>query len=280
MDRITTFERAGLVFEVRDEGPIEGDVVVLLHGFPQLNTVWSAVTPLLHDAGLRTIAPNQRGYSAHARPRGRRPYRITEIAADVHALVERVGAAVHLVGHDWGAVAAWEAAERYPADLRSLVAISIPHPAAYVGAALRGQLVRSWYMAAFNLPAFPERIMTAQGPVGERFTDLLHLPPAARARYVGEFRSDLARTRGALGWYRALPLQPVRRGSRAVRVPTTFIWSDRDPYAARAGAEACGRYVDAAYRFAVITGASHWLPDEEPQALAELILDRAAEVNV
>lgn len=279
MDRITTFERAGLVFEVRDEGPIEGDVVVLLHGFPQLNTVWSKVTPLLHAAGLRTIAPNQRGYSEQARPRERRHYRIAEIAADVHALVGRVGAPVHLVGHDWGAVAAWEAAGRYPADLRSLVAISIPHPAAYVGAALHGQLMRSWYMAAFNLPALPERIMTAKGWIGDRFTELLHMPPDARARYLEEFRNDAARTRGALSWYRALPLQHVREALPAVTVPTTFVWSDRDPYAARAGAEACGRYVEAAYRFAVITGASHWLPDEQPQALAELILDRAAEVS-
>ena len=279
MDRITTFERAGLSFDVRDEGPVEGEVVVLLHGFPQLNTVWSKVAPLLHAAGYRTLAPNQRGYSAKARPSGRRPYRISEIADDVHALVDRIGTPVHLVGHDWGAVAAWEAAGRHPDDLRSLVAVSIPHPAAYVRAALHGQLLRSWYMAAFNLPAIPERIMTGRGWVGDGFTDLLHMRPDARARYVAEFRNDLDRTRGALGWYRALPLQNMRGGRGDVTVPTTYIWSDRDPYASRAAAEACGRYVDAPYRFAVITGASHWLPDEEPRALAELIVDRAAGVS-
>ena len=61
--RITSFERDGLVLDVTDEGPIDGDPVVLLHGFPERRTCWAEVTPLLHPRGLRTFAVDQRGAS-------------------------------------------------------------------------------------------------------------------------------------------------------------------------------------------------------------------------
>ena len=63
------FERDGLRFRVRDGGPADGDLVVLLHGFPQDSTCWREVEPLLHAGGCRTLAPDQRGYSPQARPR-------------------------------------------------------------------------------------------------------------------------------------------------------------------------------------------------------------------
>ena len=62
-----TFRHQGLTFDVRDGGPAEGEVVLLLHGFPQDATSWRHVEPLLHAAGLRTLAPDQRGYSTGAR---------------------------------------------------------------------------------------------------------------------------------------------------------------------------------------------------------------------
>ena len=62
-ERITTYEHDGLRFDVRDEGPLGGDVVVLLHGFPERSTSWREVAPLLHAQGFRTVAPDQRGYS-------------------------------------------------------------------------------------------------------------------------------------------------------------------------------------------------------------------------
>ena len=97
------FRRGELVFDVRDSGPADGPVVVLLHGFPQLNTVWDAVVPRLTAKGYRCLAPNQRGYSSGARPRRRRDYRMPELVDDVGALIEASGSdRVHLVGHDWG----------------------------------------------------------------------------------------------------------------------------------------------------------------------------------
>ncbi|WP_278257116.1 alpha/beta fold hydrolase [Nocardioides convexus] len=78
--RITSVTRDGLVLDVRDEGPVDGEVVVLLHGFPERATCWRYVAPILHQAGYRTLAMDQRGYAPGARPRGRRAYRMRESA--------------------------------------------------------------------------------------------------------------------------------------------------------------------------------------------------------
>ena len=107
-----TVERDGLVFDVTTAGPADGEPVVLLHGFPQSARCWDAVTPVLAAAGLRTFAPDQRGYSPGARPAGRAAYRMAEVVADAAAVVEAALAQTgrpraHVVGHDWGAIVAW-----------------------------------------------------------------------------------------------------------------------------------------------------------------------------
>ena len=97
-ERVTSFERNGLIFDVRDDGPLDGPAVVLLHGFPETSASWKDVMPRLAGSGYRVVVPDQRGYSPRARPRGRRAYRRSELVADVLALIDRVGAAqVHLV---------------------------------------------------------------------------------------------------------------------------------------------------------------------------------------
>ncbi len=79
----------------------------------------------------------------------------------------------------------------------------------------------------------------------------------------------------ALNWYRAMPWSLRQHGyGRSTTVPTTFVWSDGDTALGRAGAEGTARFVTAPYRFEVLPGLSHWIPDEAPDQLAELILDR------
>ncbi len=74
----------------------------------------------------------------------------------------------------------------------------------------------------------------------------------------------------ALNWYRAVPWSG-RTGR--VDVPTMFIWSDSDKYMLESAARRCGDYVDGQYRFEVLHGASHWMPDEQPGVIADLLLD-------
>ncbi|MGN6722933.1 MAG: alpha/beta fold hydrolase [Marmoricola sp.] len=270
---ITSFTRDGLTFDVLDEGPRDGDVVVLLHGWPQLNTCWNEVVLPLHAAGYRTVAPNLRGFAPGARPRGRWKYRMSELVADIDALIEEIGSPVHLVGHDWGAGIAWAVAFEHPDKIRTLTAVSVPHPSAFIKSMPKGQLKESWYMAAFNVPFVPERVLGDPKRARMALKVKAKMPADAFDSYLRDFVGDKARRSAAFGVYRGVPFTNPRSFG-PVTVPTTFIWSDHDVAITRVGAELCADYVTADYRFEIIEGATHWLPDEEPKRVAELILER------
>lgn len=271
--RVTSYERNGLTFQVTDAGPLDGPVVVLLHGFPQRATSWRAVAERLNEAGFRTIAPDQRGYSPEARPRRRRDYLLAELVADVAALIDVLGdEPVHLVGHDWGANVAWCVASSRPELVRTLTALSVPHPAALKRAMRsRDQARRSWYIAAIQLPVLPELALNSGR------ADRLWRSSGMTEEMVQRYRSEIVETGAlhfALQWYRALPLKNPRGLGGRTRVPTTLVWSDRDVALGRLGAELTASYVVADYHLEVIEGASHWLPEEQPDRVAAAILAR------
>lgn len=273
-ERITRYQNDGLTFDVRDEGPLDGIPAVLLHGFPERSTTWREVAPRLHDAGIRTFAPDQRGYSPGARPPRRRDYRLKRIVGDIVAFVDRIGGPVHLVGHDWGAVAAWTVAAQRPDLLSSHTAISVPHPRAFLRAGLTSsQGLRSWYIGLFQLPRLAE--LSAARPGGLFDQGLLR---AGMTRdEVARFRTEMVDDGAlphALGWYRAISLVDRSMTDRRVAVPTTFVWSDGDVAVARKGVEQTGRWMDAPYELVVLEGVSHWIPTQAPEACARAIRSR------
>lgn len=280
MDALTQFSRQGLHFDVRDQGPSDGPVVILLHGFPEDSSSWAAVAPRLHEQGLRTLAPDQRGYSADARPRAVRAYRQDELVEDVLALADAAGAErFHLVGHDWGGAVAWAVAIAAPGRVASLTVLATPHPAALRAAMVRsGQLLRSWYIGAFQMPGLPERFLAGRvGSVMRR----AGLPEAEARRYDERFRTA-ADLRGPINWYRAAArsagLMGRSRADQVVKVPTTYVWGNRDAALGRAAAQTSGRHVTGPYRF-VELDSSHWLPEEQPEAVAAAILERVRSVS-
>ena len=277
MTRLLRYRHDGLTFDVKDGGPLEGDPVVLLHGFPERNTCWREVAPLLHAEGLRTYAPDQRGYSPQARPPRRRDYTMDKLEGDVVALVETIGSPVHLVGHDLGAVVGWLLATSHPELLRSFTAVSVPHPTAFLRAVgTSRQVLKSWYIAAFQVPVLPEKVASAGGFEGRLRRSGMTDDEVARFRR--EMVEDGALTH-ALMWYRAIPLSDRRHLSGSVRVPTTFVWSDGDSAVTEVGGLHTSKYVDAPYRYVELNGVSHWVPTQAPEALAAAILDRVASVS-
>lgn len=272
-DRITSYRHDGLTFDVVDAGPLDGEVIVLLHGFPQRPSSWDKVAPLLHAQGYRTLAPEQRGYSPGARPRGRSSYTGWLLVGDVAALVEEIGTPVHLVGHDWGSAVAWMVAASRPDLVRSLVAVSVGHPAAFQRSMFRSdQWRRSWYMGFFQLPFLPER-MAAARPFADRFLGAAGMDAATIERFHAEFPTPESLA-GPIGWYRGMPLTRGRGLGAKVTVPTTMVWSDGDVALGRAAIDLTERYVRAPYRLEVLEGVSHWIPDEAPEQLAGFVLDR------
>ncbi|MEZ5160857.1 MAG: alpha/beta hydrolase [Marmoricola sp.] len=275
MSAITSYFHDGLTFEVSDQGPARSEVVVLLHGFPQTRTSWDQVTPFLNEAGYRTLAPDLRGYSPAARPRRRRDYNLRYMVDDVVALIDEVGQPVHVVGHDWGAATAWSLAAMRPEHVRTLTAGSVPHPGAMLSVGLP-QLKKSWYMFANQIPFAAELLMSDR----KRARKVLRgtgMPPAAIDRYVTEIIDTGAMTT-ALNWYRGLPFTSRKTLKSRVRVPTTMVWSDGDQFLHRLGAERSVDYVDADFKLEIMEGLSHWIPDEAPEQLAEIILARAASI--
>ncbi|WP_336087466.1 alpha/beta fold hydrolase [Nocardia sp. SSK8] len=273
--RITTYTRAGLAFDVVDAGPLDGPVVVALHGFPQTSSSLAALTGLLADRGYRTVAPDQRGYSPGARPRGRRAYRLSELSGDIVALIEVIGRGpVHLVGHDWGAMVAWVVAANHPELVSSLVTISVPHPGAFLRSLTSSdQLLRSYYMGLFQLPALPEYLLRTRPAFLRRVLASTGMPDESIERVRAEIVDGGALT-GGLNWYRALPLGGFGGPLGPVEVPVTHVWSSGDTALSRRGAELAGRYVRGDYRLVVLDGASHWLPEERPAELAGIVAER------
>ena len=265
-----------LTFDVRMAGPDNGEVVLLLHGFPQTSHEWRHQLRALGEAGYHAVAPDQRGYSPGARPTSAVDYRLNLLVRDIVALADAIGAdRFHLVGHDWGAIVAWAVATAIPDRLITVNPISVPHLDAFARVLRDPTSCQPAASAYFDVFVQPDS------------EDAFLADNAARLRaiYAGidddaveEFVRVLGTKdalRSALNWYRAnisnrLPLAPPLGN---VMVPTMFVWSDADTALCVDGAELTADYIDAPYRFEVIEGVSHWIPDLVPDALNTLLLD-------
>jgi pimeloyl-ACP methyl ester carboxylesterase len=280
---LRTANRDGLTFDVHELGPPGGDPVLLLHGFPQRGDSWHAVATRLADSGFRTLAPDQRGYSPRARPAGRDAYRLGEMVDDALAVVDQLvgpAARVHLVGHDWGAAVAWRLAARHGERIRSLTAVSVPPPAAYLRSLFTTrQGLASWYVYAFQLPWLPERLLAAKGPFSRRFVAALRRTGQSKeaAQRDAAGLADPAALTAAINWYRGMFSAPPGDPDPPVRVPTLFVWSDGDTALTRQSTELVHKHVAGPFRYAELRGVSHWIPDEAPDQLADLVLEHMKE---
>ena len=266
-------------FRGRAAGPEDGRLVLLLHGFPQSCLSWRPQLEALAGAGYRAVAFDQRGYSPGARPEAVEQYRVERLVADVLAVADELGGhQVDLVGHDWGGVVAWQAAARLPERLRTLTAVSVPHPAALADTLLGGNLDqagRSSYIAFFRREGIAETTLLAGGAAGlRRLLTGSGLDEAHAEEYAGLMQEPGALT-AALNWYRAASLEDAR-DLAPVTTPTLYVWSDGDMALGRAAAEGTKGHVSGPYRFEVLSGVSHWIPEQAPAELNRLLLEHLA----
>lgn len=273
MDRLE-IELGAWTFDARAAGPADGPLVLLLHGFPQTSYEWRAQLPLLGEMGFRAVAPDQRGYSPGARPEGVEAYAIAELVGDVAGIADALGhATFHLVGHDWGGAVAWTAALTLPERVTSLVAISVPHPLAFRTAlqSPSGEQARmSSYMETFRSRGAEELFLAEDAALLRGIYAGAGLSPEDVQVYVEALGTPEA-LRAALSWYRAMDLREGFAGLGPIRMPTTFVWSTGDAYLGREGAELTERFVEGPYRFEVLEGVSHWVPEEAHGRLGEIL---------
>jgi len=265
---------AGFRFRCRLAGPAEGEPVILLHGFPETSRMWLPVMERLAAEGYRCLAPDQRGYSPGARPRGVEHYTYAHLAGDVLALANVFDMPrFHLVGHDWGAGVGWAVLAIDPDRVASFSALSVPHLAAF-GRAIRedeDQRQRSQYIQFFLEEGAAEAALTANDFAALRRIWSAHSPEEIE-EYLRTFREPGALT-AALNWYRASRgIDPedeeVRFG--LVHTPTLLIWGNRDQAIGRAAVEAAAAYMAGPYRF-VELDAGHWLVQEAGERVTEEI---------
>jgi pimeloyl-ACP methyl ester carboxylesterase len=261
-----------LVFDARADGPQEGDLVLLLHGFPQTSFSWRHQLPALAAAGYRAIAPDQRGYSPRARPAEVTSYRAERYVEDVIGLADALAAErFHLVGHDFGGFVAWDVASHHPGRLSTLTVVSTPHPAPFSKSILQGgeQRDRSSYMLFFRSPE-AEAFFLDNDAAG------LHgLYEASGLTEFDEYVRVLTQPgamTAALNWYRAVDRSAAMEIG-TITTPTLYVWSTNDPALGREAAEATGQHVAGPYRFEVLEGVSHWVPEDAPDTLNALLLD-------
>ena len=273
--RLTEYQRDGLSFDVIDSGPLDGDVFVLLHGFPETNKSWRETSAILNQAGYRTLAVNQRGYSLGAQPKNRCDYRASALVEDIYALLDLIGQSVYLVGHDWGAVVAWDVALRYPEKIKHLITISVPHKAAFIQAMLKSnQLFKSYYMGLFQLPKIPELLFEKVPQIGLA----LLKDSGMTEQQLKDFQQEIVnekRLSTALNWYRGLPFSSNKNLFKPVTVPTLFIWGKYDSAIGPKGVELNKKYVNAPYK-EIIMDATHWIPVQNAKELSAYILEAVA----
>lgn len=267
----STIEAGGYIFDAIADGPIDGPLAILLHGFPESAAEWTHVIPLLAASGVRAVAFDQRGLSAGARPEGIENYHHTLLATDVLDVASALGAErFHLVGHDWGALVAWSVAASAPERLSSLTIVSVPHPRAFADARANDpeQIEKSAYIEFFKMPDEPEKVFV--GPDGSLHLAFAEIDPEIAAVHISRLNEPGAMT-AALNYYRAWDSSLDELGS--IEVPTLFVWSTDDVAIGRAGAEATTGWISAPYRFEIYEGLSHWIPEVAPERLAADIVE-------
>ena len=269
-----------LVFDVSVGGPDDGPLVLLLHGFGVSRFLWNAQVSALGDAGFFAVAPNQRGYSAGARPvpAVHANYRMDLLISDALDVVAALGYAerrFHLVGHDWGGSLAWSIADRYPERLGSLTILSRPHPAAFNRALEQDpeQKERSGHHRWFLEPDAVAKILADDARWLRTRLTANGVPDAKIEAHLSVIGNPQA-MEAALAWYRARGTHHAPVGP--IKVPTLYIWGDADDTVGRMAAEGTGEFIAAPYQFAPLEGVGHFAADQAPDRVTALLLKHLA----
>ena len=251
-------------------------LVILLHGFPECWYSWRHQLVALGER-FRVVAPDMRGYNLSDKPPRVEDYRVGRLVDDVTGLIRHLGAReAAVVGHDWGAVVAWAVAQHYPDYVSKLAALQVPPAAVWRKNLSLRQLLRSWYMFFFQLPAIPEWWISREDFAGlEKMFRKTARPGTFGDEDIRVLKSAM-REPGALtaavNYYRANFGSFLGRRLRAggytkqerVRVPTLFIYGERDFAIVPETVEGVSAYVNAPYTEVRLAKSNHWVQQEYP----------------
>lgn len=266
-------ERDGVGLSVWEEGPADGEGVLLLHGWPDSSAVWRHQVPALAEAGYRVVVPDQRGFGRSDRPTDVEAYKVREAVTDAVTVLGSLGLErAHVVGHDWGAAVSWALAAFLPQVVRSLVVLAVGHPGAS-GQFTMAQHQASWYMWAFQVEGVAEDWITRDD--WAEFRRFVDDHPEAE-QWITELSREGALT-ASLNWYRAnqSPATLLRSDSPmpTVSVPTLGVAGSDDFALTPLQMQTSAEQVDAEWRYELLEGIGHWIPLDAPDRLTDLLLE-------
>lgn len=272
----------GLEFAVDTAGSGK-NLALCLHGFPECRYSWRYQLPLLAGLGYTAWAPDLRGYGDSSRPEGIKNYRISELLRDVAGLIDAarergIDGEVLLIGHDWGGALGWLFVLNGVRKVDQFIVMNLPHPDLFArGLRTWRQLRRSWYIFWFQIPWWPERVLSARRAkwVARAFRGMA----VDKSRFpdeVLEVYRENALKPGALtamiNWYRANFRNPFRRLAPAKRlaVPVLMLWGERDAALGKELTFGTEALVDD-FSIRYLPGVSHWVQQEAPEAVNGMI---------
>ncbi len=287
----------GIELNVVEEG--EGPLVVLCHGFPELAYSWRLQIPALAAAGYRAIAPDMRGFGASSAPREAEAYDVVTLCGDLCGLLDDLGEeAAIFVGHDWGSSLVWQLATLHPERVRAVAGLSVPFtPRAPVPPlpVMRRRFGEDFYIIWFQEPGVADealardvrrtlttsRVWTSswaeeEGSEPER-------PAWLSEEDLGVYIEAFERTgfTGGLNWYRNIDRNwelTAAVADRRVEQPAMFLTGELDAVRLFMPADTMAEWVPDLRSHTVVPGAGHWVQQEDPGAVNDVLLGFLGEV--
>ncbi len=280
-----TLKNGRLSFSAIEAG--EGPLVLCLHGFPDNYHSYDQQIPALVNAGFRVVIPMLRGYEPQSQP-SNGDYHLNKMVEDVQGWINQLGAKkAHLVGHDWGAVIGYLTANTAPELLHSLTTLAIP-PLQDLSVAIRNnpkQLLLSWYTLFFQLRGLSDWWVERSDwkfieQLWHRWSPTWKIPQTTLASVKHTFAQPGVK-KAALTYYRH---SFDNRSAQSKEIATTRALPTNTPTLAIAGWEdGCmsaklydsplhARHFSAGLKIERINGAGHFLHQEQPELVNELLL--------
>lgn len=261
----------------------EGDLVILLHGFPEFWYSWRYQIPAL-ARHFKVVVPDLRGYNDSDKPE--HGYDLDTLSADICGLIQNLGyLKAHIVGHDWGGTIAWHVAQTFPSLLDRLAVLNAPHPQRFMQEFVSNldQLRRNWYVLAFQIPGLPEWLIrqNLRNFVKELFQGQAIRKGAFSTRDTEIYRAALEKPgvlSSALKYYRHLLLPQTwltgwLRSPNPVTVPTLVLWGEEDFLFNQSMTTGIEHLVQAPLKMKFLPHCGHWVQQEVPQTVNRELLD-------
>ncbi|MEU7816237.1 alpha/beta hydrolase [Pseudonocardia sp. NPDC049154] len=302
----------GVALHVVEDGPPDGPVVVLSHGFPELAYSWRNQIPALAAAGYRVLAPDQRGYGRSSRPEAVADYDIAHLTGDLVALLDDAGVEkATFVGHDWGSMVVWQTALLHADRVAGVCGMSVPFaprppapPTALWRKAFEGHF---FYILYFQEPGPADAELGADAATTmrrllcgvrgggmaseddgrgfvERFAEPDALPGWLSQEELDFYSTEFTRTgfTGGLNWYRNFDrnweLTPQLEGAK-VEVPSFFIGGALDPVLSLSPPDRQAAWLADHRGTVLVPDAGHWVQQEKPDEVNAALLDFLGDIR-